>query len=75
VSIDFYRNETEEYENEFEFNDYMTIDQEFKTIQQLVDFYNENYFSVIKYYSKNALRIARKEMKDWFEDPRSDFNI
>jgi hypothetical protein len=53
----------------------MTIDQEFKTIQQLVDFYNENYFSVIKYYSKNALRIARKEMKDWFEDPRSDFNI
>jgi hypothetical protein len=50
----------------------MTIDQKFKTIQQLVDFYNENYFSVIKYYSKKALRFAREEMYDWFEDNRSD---
>jgi hypothetical protein len=27
---------------------------------------------VIKYYSKKALRFAREEMYDWFEDNRSD---
>ena len=72
ISIDFYRNDLEEYENEIEFNDFMTIDQKFKTIQQLVDYYNENYFSTVKYYSKKALRFAREEMYDWFEDNRSD---
>ena len=72
ISIDFYRNDLEEYENEIEFNDFMIIDQKFKTIQQLVDYYNENYFSAVKYYSKKALRFAREEMYDWFEDNRSD---
>lgn len=72
ISIDFYRNELEEYELEHDFNDFMTIDQKFNTIQQLVDYYNENYFSTVKYYSKKALRFAREEMYDWFEDNRSD---
>lgn len=72
ISIDFYRNDLEEYEDEFEFNDFMTIDEKFKTIQQLVDYYNENYFSVVKYYSKKALRFAREEMYDWIEDNRND---
>lgn len=76
ISIDFYRNVLKEYDNEdFVFNEYMVIDERFKTIQQLVDFYNENYFSAVKYYSKKALRIARKEMEDWFEDDRSDSDI
>ena len=66
ISIDFYRNGLEEYENDIEFNDFIKIDQKFKTIQQLVDYYNENYFSVVKYYSKKALKLARDEMKDWF---------
>ena len=75
ISIDFYINHQEAYESEFEFNDYMTIDQKFKTVQQLVDFYNENYFSAIKYYTKKALHFARKEMYEWFEDNRSDSDI
>ena len=75
ISIDFYRNELEEYEDEFEYNDFMTIDQKFKTIQQLVDFYNENYFSTVKYYSKKALRFAREEMYNWIENNRSDTDI
>jgi hypothetical protein len=76
ISIDFYRNVLKEYDNEdFVFNEYMVIDERFKTIQQLVDFYNENYFSAVKYYSKKALRIARKEMEYWFEGDRSDFDI
>jgi hypothetical protein len=66
VSVDFYRNNTEEYENEFEFNDFMVIDEKFKTINELVDYYNANYFSVIKYYSKKALKFAREEMDEWF---------
>ena len=66
VSVDFYRNNTEEYENEFEFNDFMVIDEKFKTINELVDYYNANYFSVIKYYSKVALKYARDEMHNWF---------
>jgi hypothetical protein len=74
VSIDFYTNDLEEYESEIEFNDFMTIDQKFKTIQQLVDFYNENYFSVVKHYSKKALKFAREEMDEWIQDNRSDSN-
>ena len=66
VSIDFYSNTTEEYENDIEFNDFMVIDENFKTIQQLVDYYKTNYFSVVKHYSKKALKLARDEMKDWF---------
>jgi hypothetical protein len=68
VSIDFYRNNDEEYENDIEFNDFMVIDENFKTIQQLVDYYKTNYFSAIKYYSKKALKIARKEMNEWLEN-------
>jgi hypothetical protein len=70
ISIDFYRNDLEEYESEIEFNDFMTIDEKFKTIQQLVDYYNENYFSVVKYYSKKALKFAREEMDEWIENVR-----
>jgi uncharacterized protein YvpB len=44
----------------------MVIDEKFKTIQQLVDYYKTNYFSAIKYYSKKALKIAREEMNEWF---------
>jgi hypothetical protein len=68
ISIDFYRNSAEEYESEFEFNEFMVIDEKFKTIQQLVDYYKTNYFSAIKYYSKKALKIARKEMDEWLEN-------
>jgi hypothetical protein len=68
VSIDFYSNNTEEYENDIEFNDFMVIDENFKTIQQLVDYYKTNYFSAIKYYSKKALKIAREEMNEWLEN-------
>lgn len=66
VSIDFYRNIVEEYENDFEFNDFMVIDEKFKTINELVDYFKKNYFSVVKYYSKRALKYARDEMQDWF---------
>jgi hypothetical protein len=66
VSVDFYSNNTEEYDNDFEFNDFMVIDEKFKTINELVDYFNKNYFSVIKYYSKRALKYARDEMQDWF---------
>jgi hypothetical protein len=52
--------------NTFEFNDFMVIDEKFKTINELVDYFNKNYFSVIKYYSKRALKYARDEMQDWF---------
>lgn len=68
VSVDFYSNNTEEYENDFEFNDFMVIDEKFKTINELVDYFNKNYFSVIKYYSKRALKYARDEMQDWFNE-------
>jgi hypothetical protein len=68
VSIDFYRNNSEEYENDIEFNDFMVIDEKFKTIQQLVDYYKTNYFSAVKYYSKKALKIAREEMDEWLEN-------
>jgi hypothetical protein len=68
VSVDFYRNNIEEYENDFEFNDFMVIDEKFKTINELVDYYNANYFSVIKYYTKRALKYARDEMQDWFNE-------
>ena len=67
VDIDFYRNDKEEYEEDVETNDFMVIDEKFKTIEQLVNFYNTNYFPAIIHYAKKALNSARDEMREWLE--------
>jgi hypothetical protein len=67
VDIDFYRNDIEEYEDDVESNDFMVIDEKFKTIEQLVNFYNTNYFPAIIHYAKKALNSARDEMREWLE--------
>ena len=66
-TIYFYRNNIEEYENDVESNDFMVIDEKFKTIEQLVNFYNTNYFPTIIHYAKKALNSARDEMREWLE--------
>ena len=67
VDIDFYRNDIEEYEEDVESNDFMVIDEKFKTIEQLVNFYNTNYFPAIIHYAKKVLSSARDEMREWLE--------
>ena len=67
VDIDFYRNDKEEYEEDVETYDFMVIDEKFKTIEQLVNFYNTNYFPAIIHYAKKALNSARDEMREWLE--------
>ena len=67
VDIDFYRNDKEEYEEDVETNDFMVIDEKFKTIEQLVNFYNTNYFPAIIHYAKKVLSSARDEMREWLE--------
>jgi hypothetical protein len=67
VDIDFYINDIEEYEGDVESNDFMVIDQKFKTIEQLIDFYNTNYFPAIIHYAKKALNSVRDEMREWLE--------
>lgn len=66
VSVDFYRNNGEEYENDFDYNNLIVIDDKFETINELINYFKKNYFSVVKHYSKKALKLARDEMKDWF---------
>ena len=67
VDVDFYRNDKEEYEEDVETYDFMVIDEKFKTIEQLVNFYNTNYFPAIIHYAKKALNSARDEMREWLE--------
>ena len=67
VDIDFYMNDIEEYEEDVEIHNFMDIDEKFKTIEQLVNFYNTNYFPAIIHYAKMALNSVRDEMREWLE--------
>jgi hypothetical protein len=71
VDVDYYVNLDNGYETDFEYHNYMAIDDEFTDINQLVNYYKTNYFPVIKHYTGRALSFARDEMYEWIETHRS----
>ena len=63
VDIYYYENKEYKYEEDIEYQDYINIDVNFKTILELIDYYKQNYFSTIKHFSLRALRVARDSMR------------